>query len=52
MDVCEFKANLVYRASSKVARAIQRDPFSKKKKDIKLYRNEILLGKTLKEWNK
>jgi hypothetical protein len=31
-DLCEFKANLVYRASSRTARAIQRNPVSKKQK--------------------
>jgi hypothetical protein len=31
MDVCEFKASLVYRVSSRIARAIQRNPILKTK---------------------
>jgi hypothetical protein len=31
----EFKANLIYRVSSRTARAIQRNPVSKKKKKKK-----------------
>ena len=31
-DLCEFKASLVYRASSRTARATQRNPVLKKKK--------------------
>jgi hypothetical protein len=30
--ISEFKASLVYRVSSRIARAIQRNPVSKKKK--------------------
>jgi hypothetical protein len=30
-DLCEFKANLVYRVSSRTAKAAQRDPASKTK---------------------
>jgi hypothetical protein len=30
MDFCEFKASLVYRTSSRTARATQRNPVSKK----------------------
>ena len=30
VDLCEFEASLVYRASSRTARAIQRNPVSKK----------------------
>jgi len=30
MDLCEFKTSLVYRVSSKTARATQRNPISKK----------------------
>jgi hypothetical protein len=33
--VSEFKANLVYRMSSRTARAIQRDPVSRKKEKKK-----------------
>ena len=29
VDLCEFKASLVYRASSRTARATQRNPLSK-----------------------
>ena len=32
MDLCEFKASLVYRASSRTAKAAQRSPVSKNKK--------------------
>jgi hypothetical protein len=28
-DLCEFKASLVYRVSSRIARAMQRNPVSK-----------------------
>jgi hypothetical protein len=35
MDLCEFEASLVYRVSSRTARAIQRNPVSKKKKKKK-----------------
>jgi hypothetical protein len=31
-DICEFEASLVYRASSRTAKATQRNPVSKKKK--------------------
>jgi hypothetical protein len=30
VNLCEFKASLVYRESSKIARATQRNPISKK----------------------
>jgi hypothetical protein len=30
-DLCEFKASLVYLVSSRTARAIQRNPVSKRK---------------------
>ena len=32
MDLCQFKASLIYRVSSRTARAIQRSPVLKKKK--------------------
>jgi hypothetical protein len=34
-DFCEFKASLVYRASSRTAKATQRNPVSKKQKEKK-----------------
>jgi hypothetical protein len=34
--ISEFKANLVYRVSSRIARATQRNPLSKKKKKKKI----------------
>ena len=35
-DLCEFEANLVYRASSRTAKAVtQRNPISKEKKKEK-----------------
>ena len=39
MDLCEFEASLVYRVSSRTARATQRSPVSKKKtkQKIKIY---------------
>jgi hypothetical protein len=33
--ISEFKASLVYKVSSRTARAIERNPVSKKKKRIK-----------------
>jgi hypothetical protein len=35
MQMSEFQASLVYKVSSRTARAIQRNPFSKKKKKKK-----------------
>ena len=35
MDFCEFEASLVYRVSSRTARATQRNPVSKTKTKIK-----------------
>jgi hypothetical protein len=32
VDLCEFKASLVYRVSSSIARATQRNPASKQKR--------------------
>ena len=32
MDLCEFKVSLVYRVSSRIARATQRNPVSKNQK--------------------
>jgi hypothetical protein len=37
VDLCEFKASLVYRASSRTARATQRNPVSKKKKKVLVF---------------
>jgi hypothetical protein len=34
--ISEFKASLVYKVSSRAARAIQRNPVSKKKKKLKI----------------
>jgi hypothetical protein len=34
-QICEFEASLVYRGSSRTARAIQRNPISKMKKKRK-----------------
>jgi hypothetical protein len=39
-QISEFKASLVYRVSSRTARAIQRDPFSKKQKQTKKKQNK------------
>jgi len=38
-DLCEFKASLVHRVSSRTARATQRNPISKKNKQTKTKRN-------------
>jgi hypothetical protein len=38
--ISEFKASLVYRVSSRTARAIQRNPVSKKKKKKKKKKNK------------
>jgi hypothetical protein len=34
VDLCEFKASVIYRVSSRTARDKQRNPISKKKKKI------------------
>ena len=36
----EFKASLVYKVSSRTARAIQRNPVSKKKKPVKALKRQ------------
>jgi hypothetical protein len=43
-QISEFKASLVYRVSSRTARAIQRNPVSKKKKSksFSLYEGSLL----------
>jgi hypothetical protein len=43
-QISEFKASLVYRVSSRTARATQRNPVSKKKKNRKK-KKEKLRGK-------
>jgi hypothetical protein len=43
--ICEFKASLAYRVSSRTGRAIQRNPVSKKKKQKEKKRKKILCGK-------
>jgi hypothetical protein len=40
VDLCEFKASLVYRVSSRTARATQRNPVSKKHKQIPCFKEE------------
>jgi hypothetical protein len=40
-DLCEFKASLVYRASSRISRATQRNPVSNKQ-----------ISKQTKNWKK
>jgi hypothetical protein len=42
-QISEFQASLVYRMNSKTARAIQRNPVSKKKKD----NNKIIIFQIL-----
>ena len=43
-DLCEFEANLVYRASFRTARAAQRNPDSKHKTKQKILRLESVHG--------
>lgn len=43
MDFCEFEGSLLYRASSKTARAIQGDPVSKKQTKIPIKKKQISL---------
>jgi hypothetical protein len=40
-QISEFKASLVYRVSSRTARATQRNPVSKNKKQNKTKQNEV-----------
>jgi hypothetical protein len=46
VDLCEFKASLVYTVSSRTTRAKERDPFTKKKKKkaTELKYNKAILG--------
>jgi hypothetical protein len=39
-DLCEFKASLIYRLSSRIARATQRNPVSNKTKQNKTKQNK------------
>jgi hypothetical protein len=39
LDLCEFKASLVYRVSSRTARATQRNPVSKNQKEKQKTKN-------------
>jgi hypothetical protein len=39
VDLCEFKASVVYRVSSRTARATQRNPVSKNKKTKQMNKN-------------
>jgi hypothetical protein len=40
VDLCEFKASLVYRASSRTAKATQRNPLSKTNKQTNKTKEE------------
>ena len=43
MDLCEFEASLVYKASSRTTRVTQRNPVSKKKeKKSRLFLSDLL----------
>jgi hypothetical protein len=42
VDLCKFKASLVYRESSRTARATQRKPVSQNKNDLPLLINVTL----------
>jgi hypothetical protein len=48
--ISEFKANLVYRVSSRTARATQRNPVSEKKKKEKKRREEKRNRKAKAAW--
>jgi hypothetical protein len=41
--ISEFEASLVYKVSSRTARAIQRNPVSKKKKKVKKKKKKEIL---------
>ena len=43
MDLCEFEASLIYIVSSRTARAIQRNPVSKNKKQKTKKQKKITL---------
>ena len=45
MDLCEFKASLVYRASSRTARATQKNPVSKNQTNQLNKQNNIISRK-------
>jgi uncharacterized protein (DUF2252 family) len=47
--ISEFEASLIYRMSSRTARATQRNPVSKKKKNLK--NKQIKITKTNKQTN-
>jgi hypothetical protein len=44
-QITEFEASLVYRVSSRTARAIQRNPVSKKKKKKKVFSTIMSIAK-------
>jgi hypothetical protein len=46
-QISEFEASLVYKVSSRTARAIQRNPVSKKKKEKKKETKELRIAKTI-----
>jgi hypothetical protein len=48
--ISEFKASLVYKVSSRTARAIQRNPVSKKKKKKRKKEKQQLAGLGSKIW--
>jgi hypothetical protein len=50
-QISEFEASLVYRVSSRTARATQRNPVSKKKKGLKKTKitHRLMGGATLEE---
>jgi hypothetical protein len=47
--ISEFEASLIYRVSSRIARAIQRNPASKKQKKRKTNKQKERKGKERKE---
>ena len=42
MDLCEFKASLVYRASSRTVKAVQRNPVSENQKTKKRENSDLM----------
>ena len=49
-QIAEFEASLVYKVSSRTAKATQRNPVSEKKKVLKLYNTMNTDGHTSNEW--
>jgi hypothetical protein len=48
--ISEFKANLVYRVSSRTARAIKRNPVSEKKNQLQEYKRQVFFMVETQAW--